>query len=235
VGHEERAALQQRVLESLESARNYNSWIASLALPFLGANPIEIGSGTGINAEHWLAAGVRQITVSDIGETALAALRARFDGDPRVEIAQIDILQPSERGHSAVVAVNVLEHIDDDVEALRAAQTLIAPDGHVIVFVPAFGFAMSRFDRDIGHARRYTRRSLAESFRRADLEILKLHYVNAPGLVAWLFAMRLLGLTPHDGRALHVWDRFVVPLTRSIESRVAPPFGQSAFGVGRAR
>ncbi len=38
-------ALQHRVLEALESARNYNAWIASLALPYLGDDPIEVGSG----------------------------------------------------------------------------------------------------------------------------------------------------------------------------------------------
>ena len=227
--------LQGRVLESLESARNYNAWVASLARPYLGARPVEIGSGLGGNAELWLEAGVPHITVSDITPGALAALRSRFATDSRVEVAEIDLLQPPDREHTAVVAVNVLEHIDDHVGALRSAQKLLGNGGHVVVFVPAFEFAMSRFDLAIGHMRRYTRRSLRAAMEEAGLDVVKVHYVNAPGLFGWLVGMKLLRMEPKDGLPLRAWDRVVVPVARSVETRRTPPFGQSVLGVARKR
>jgi len=51
-------AYQHRVLESLGSAQNYIAWLASLARPFLGDDPIEIGAGAGDYAAAWLAGGV---------------------------------------------------------------------------------------------------------------------------------------------------------------------------------
>lgn len=67
----------------------------------------------------------------------------------------------------------------------------------------------------------------------AGLSVEHLHYVNAPGFFAWLVAMRLLKGRPKDGPALRGWDRLVVPLSRRLESRHQPPFGQSLFVVAR--
>ena len=58
------------------------------------------------------------------------------------------------------------------------------------MLVPAFAFAMSRFDHDIGHHRRYTKETLGAAYRNAGIELEQLAYVNAPGLLAWLVAMK---------------------------------------------
>jgi SAM-dependent methyltransferase len=221
------------VLETLEAARNYNAWIASLALPYLGADPIEVGSGTGALAELWLEAGVSRLTVSDVDSEMLARLRRRFDGDSRVEIQEIDLEHAPPAEHSALVGLNVIEHVADDAEGLRAAARLVRPGGAVVMFVPAFPFAMSPFDRAIGHHRRYTATAIRRTFAEAGLVVDVVRYVNAPGLVAWVVGMRLLRLTPRDGLALRAWDRVVVPITRRLEGRRPPPFGQSLLAVGR--
>ena len=225
--------IQHRVLETLEAARNYNSWIASLALPYLGDDPIEVGSGTGTLAALWLEAGVSRLTVSEVDPEMLERLRGRFSNDPRVDIAELDLQHAPSAGHSALVGLNVIEHVADDVGGLRAAARLVRLSGAVVVFVPAFPFAMSQFDRAIGHYRRYTSRTIRRTFEDAGLELEHLRYVNAPGLVAWTVGMRLLRLTPHDGIALRLWDRVVVPMARRLEGRKPPAFGQSLLAVGR--
>jgi hypothetical protein len=226
-------AFQVDVLEILESARNYNSWITSLILPHLGEHPVELGSGLGYQTEILLDAGLRHVTVSEPTLEGVAALRDRFAGDPRVDCKVIDFTDPPDGEHSAAYAVNVLEHVADDVGALRGAARLVKRDGRVVVFVPAFPIAMSKFDLELGHFRRYTRASLRHAFVAANLEPEVVRYVNAPGLPVWLVWMRLLGRRPTDGLALSAWDRFVVPVARRIESRIAPPFGQSVLGVAR--
>ena len=221
------------MLEDLETAQNYNAWVAALALPHLGDHPIEIGSGLGGNAARWLDAGLPRITVSDVEEQTLSELRSRFANDQRVDVAEVDLTKPPHGDHSALVAVNVLEHMEDDLAALRSARELVRPEGHVVVFVPAFAFAMSKFDRDIGHYRRYTTARLAKAFADAELQVERCHYVNAPGLLAWTVGMKWLRMTPGEGIALRVWDGVVIPATRRLESRRHPPFGQSVLGVAR--
>lgn len=227
------SVLQSEALESLISAENYNNWLTSLAAPLLGDSPIELGSGLGNYAQSWLDGGTPRITVTEIDPQRLSQLRARFAGDPRVEVTSFDVLSPPEGEHSSLVAFNVLEHIPNHEGALRAAHRLLRPGGLVVIFVPAFNFAMSKFDRHIGHERRYTTASMRSVLSAAGLEALKVHYVNMPGLPAWLVAMRLLRLSPREGKMLSLWDQRVVPLARAWEARHRVPFGQSVFALAR--
>jgi SAM-dependent methyltransferase len=225
--------LQSEILESLASAVNYNKWLTDLAVPHLGDWPLELGSGLGDYAQAWLDSGTPRITTTELDPRRLAELRSRFAADPRVEARELDILRPEEGSHSSLVAFNVLEHIPDHIGALRAAHTVLRPGGLVIIFVPAFPFAMSRFDRAVGHVRRYTRPELLTAFTSAGLEPVDARYVNLPGLPAWYVTMRLLRGEPKQGPLLSFWDKRVIPAARGWESRHRVPFGQSVFGIAR--
>ena len=224
--------LQLRVLEALEGAENYNRWLADLTRPFLGDDPIEIGSGLGGNAALWLASGVERVTVSELDPVALTRLEQRFAGDGRVAVAEIDLEHAPDLSHSAFVALNVLEHIADDRGALRGAARLVRPGGAVVVFVPAFPFAAGRFDRMIGHYRRYTKRTIGDAYAEAGIHLDVVRYVNAPGLLAWFVSVKLLRQVPGEGRLLRLWDGRVIPVARATERRWAPLFGQSLLAVG---
>ncbi len=226
------AAVQDAVLEDLRSAVNYRRWVAGLAAPHLGEHPVEIGSGRGDYALEWVASD-RRVTVSEADPARLAALRTRFADDPRIDVLHLPAPFTRTGDHSAAVAINVLEHITDHVGALRSFAGLVRPGGRVVVFVPAFPLAMSDFDRTIGHARRYRRRTLEAAARDAGLTVEVCHHVNLLGLLAWIVLMRLLGGRPKEGALLTVFDRLVVPVLARIEARVRPPFGQSLLLVAR--
>jgi hypothetical protein len=224
--------VQSGVLEDLTEAVNYRHWLAGLAAPFLGDDPIEIGSGIGDYAAEWLAT-VPRITVTETHEDRLKLLHERFVDDARVEVRRLTLPAGEAGEHSAAVALNVLEHIPDHVGAIRTVTGLLRPGGHVVLIVPAFEFAMSKFDRTIGHVRRYTRASAGEVLTAAGLEIEELRYLNPLGLMSWFVVCRLLGSYPRNGLMLRSYDRAVVPLARGLERRWRPPFGQSVFAVGR--
>jgi SAM-dependent methyltransferase len=224
--------LQSEVLDDLAEAANYRRWLVALAQPWLGSSVIEVGSGNGDYAAEYLAAGC-EVTATELDDTRLAVLRRRFAADPRVKVRHLGLPTEETGDHSAAVAFNVVEHIADDVGALRSLGQLVGPKGHVVVFVPAFEVAMSDFDREVGHVRRYTRRTLGATFEGAGLEVDTMHYVNSLGLVAWIVNMRLLGRRPESGEALRRWDSHVIPRLQRLEKRREPPFGQSLFAVGR--
>lgn len=224
------AGVQSQVLEDLTEAVNYRRWQAELAMPHLGDDPLEIGSGNGDFAAT-LAGEGRRITASEAEPSRLAALHTRFDGDERVAVRAIAVPITETAQHTSVVAFNVLEHIPDDVGALRAFAGLVRDGGAVVVFVPAFSFAMSRFDRTIGHQRRYTSASLTAAMTDAGLRVRTVHYVNAIGLPTWVVGMRLLRMTPQSGPVLRIWDAHVMPRMQRLERRRTPPFGQSVFCV----
>ncbi len=226
-------ALQSDTLEDLVEAYRYRRWLVSLALPYLGDDALEVGSGLGHYAEDWASAGIPRLTATEADPGRLGLLRKRFAANSTVSVEELAVPISRVANHSAVVAYNVLEHIPDDVAALRAFSGLLRPEGAVVLIVPAFPSAMSEFDRAIGHQRRYRRRSLRDALESAGLRVEVLHYVNAVGLLGWYVAVKALRGRPRAGALLTAYDRVVVPVMRPIEARRHPPFGQSLFAVAR--
>ena len=225
-------ALQSEVLEDLSQAVNYRRWLCSLAQPYLGDHPMEIGSGTGDHAAEWLTDG-RRITATEPDPARYNLLAQRFAGHDAVDTHHLGLPAEIDGEHSAVVAYNVLEHIEDDVAALASCKRLLRPGGAVIILVPAFQFAMSAFDREIGHFRRYRVAGLRGAMEAAGLTVEHIQYVNPLGLLAWVGGMKLCRMRPREGALLGIWDRFAVPVARRLEAGRKPPFGQSVFAVAR--
>ena len=223
--------LQSEVLEDLRGARHYRRWLVRLVSPYLGDHPIEVGSGIGDYAAE-LAPGRTSYTATESDPDRLAVLADRFAGDPVVRVRQLSLPTDQTGDHSAVVMLNVLEHIEDHVAALRSAAAMVRPGGAVVVYVPAFNGAMSRFDRLIGHHRRYTRRSLRKALTAAGLRVERLRYVNSVGLISWFLLMRVGRMIPRDTLALRCYDATVIRSVAWVERFVRPPFGQSVLAVG---
>lgn len=225
----------EEMLDSLSGADNYIAYIDDLCHPHFSGRILEVGAGNGDLTELF---GERHpVVATDISDRLLEHLRTRFDGHENIEVKSYDALADDavageESGvFGSAVMINVLEHLDDDVDALRRIADQLAPGGTLVVFVPAFEFLYSNFDRSIGHHRRYRRASLDQAFTDAGLRPLGARYVNLPGWFAWLLMVRLADRPPTNPKMVKLYDRTVIPVLRRVERRFAPPFGQSVFGV----
>jgi hypothetical protein len=224
--------VQAEVLEGLSMCKNHRRWFVGFALPYLGDHPIEVGAGLGDYAEEWLAH-VPRMTVAEAESDRLVALKDRFARHSNMDVREL-LLPSTETGdYSAAVSYNVLEHIEDDLGALRSMAAMVRPGGYVIIVVPAFQWAMSPADVVTGHVRRYTKKSMRAAMTAAGLEIEKLHYANTFGLIGYVLATKILRLMPGPGPLVWVYDRFVAPVTQLAERIVTPPFGQSVVAIGR--
>lgn len=225
--------VQSEVLEGLATAVNHRRWFVELAIPYLGDNPIEIGSGLGDYALEW-APHLPRFTATEADPDRLIALKERLADHPTIEVRQMLLPHDGSGGdYSAAVSYNVLEHIEEDVEALRSMRDLVRPGGAVIIIVPAFQFAMGPADIATGHVRRYTRRTLGAAMTNAGLRVERIHYANALGLIGYFMATKVFRLMPKEGPMVKVYDSTVLPVTKAAEQLVRPPFGQSVFAVAR--
>ena len=225
--------IQSEVLEGLATAVNHRRWFVELALPYLGDNPIEIGSGLGDYAIEW-AEHLPRFTATEADPDRLVLLKERMADHPNIDVREMLLPAADANGeYSAAVSYNVLERIEDHVGALRSMAELVRPGGRIILIVPAFMFAMSQVDIATGHIRRYTKKSMRAAMSEAGLEIEKLHYANALGLIGYYGATSIFKLAPKEGPMVKVYDSLVLPATKFAEQLVKPPFGQSVFVVAR--
>jgi len=231
VGFDESDSELSEVLDSLLEADNYADWIADLARPHLGERVLEIGAGHGEMTER-LAGDGRTVVATDLSKRCVDALRERFGGRADVEVVHADAAGSGDgRRFDSAVLVNVLEHIDDDADALRRIHDVLEPGGRLVVFVPAFDGLYSEFDRLIGHRRRYRRAELISLADRCGFGIVEARYVNSVGAVAWWLMARQLRQVPTRRWSTRLYDRAVVPWLRQLESRREPTWGQSVLLV----
>jgi SAM-dependent methyltransferase len=213
----------------------YRRYQYELIAPYCGRSILEVGAGLGEFAEQFHD--LDRLVLTDVDPAAVAVMARRFAGRPEVEVSQLELGKPPglTRPVASVVAINVLEHIDDDTGALRSLATAVEVGGSLVLWVPGYQQLYGEFDRRVGHVRRYTPRSLARVVRQAGLDVELVKPVNLLGGVAWWLTVRRGGVSSPDPRMVAVFDRFVVPVSKALERVVRVPFGQSVLCVARKR
>src|SRR3982751_1670693 len=102
--------IQSEVLEGRATAVNHRRWFVELALPYLGDNPIEVGSGLGDYAVEW-AEHLPRFTATEADPDRLVQLKERMVGRPHIDVRQLLLPTTDSADYSAAVSYNVLEHI----------------------------------------------------------------------------------------------------------------------------
>jgi hypothetical protein len=124
----------------------------------------------------------------------------------------------------------VLEHIEDDVQALKNAGQMLKKDGALVIMIPALPAIYGTLDSLVGHYRRYTKRSFETAAVAAGFAVKEQFFMNMPGIVTWFIAGRILRCNKFDPKPCRALDN-IVPLIQRLEKCVKPPIGQSLISV----
>jgi len=232
---------QETFSPAIGKAAAYQRWIFDLIKPAIGSRLLEIGVGSVPFSRlyppliSWYPA--------DIDSTMVAeAVQIGSDRLPSTQILGIvgdagtSEFWNKVRAHhqpDSIIAVNVMEHILDDVGFLKNAFDVLPEDGsgRMALFVPALPSIYGSMDASAGHYRRYRKNGLASLATSVGFEIESLQYVNAPGILYWWWRGKVRKTTdltdPMLLDSISRIDRYAVPLIRMVEDRISPPIGQS--------
>jgi 2-polyprenyl-3-methyl-5-hydroxy-6-metoxy-1,4-benzoquinol methylase len=229
-----------RELESMWVAKNYRRWILRRLDPFLGQRIVEVGAGDGSFSELLLERKPQSLTSIEPSANMYPLLVKKLEGiDPGHTVRAIQstlvnaaLQYPQLEKPDSIVYINVLEHVEDDQAELHTANSMLAPGGRVLVFVPAHEWLMSRFDRKLGHFRRYTRESLTTKFEDAGFRIRFSAYFDVLGMFPWWLKYRVLRSEEMETSLVRAFDRCGVPLSRAFDSLTNFRFGKNVIVVG---
>ena len=198
---------------------------------------LDVGCGTGANlkmlAAHGSAAGV------DISPQAVDFCHER--GLDSVKLGAIEQLPYESSSFELVTALDVVEHLDDDVAGLKEIRRVLVRDGRVLLFVPAFMFLWGVQDDVSNHRRRYTLPSLLKAVEAAGFSVEWSSYANISFFLPVLVVrsvMRWLGLRASTEYGINI-SLMNKPFSalfaaeRFILKRGRFPFGVSAVCIAR--
>ena len=132
-------------LETMREARRYGAHLFEMFRPFVGRRVLEVGCGIGTMTQ-------RLTSVADVvfgiepNPHCADLMREAMRGEPKFTLrtCHLEECDPAElaaQRFDTVFCINVLEHIEDDREALRTFHRLLTPGGHALIWVPATGWA----------------------------------------------------------------------------------------------
>jgi len=188
-----------------------------------GKKILDAGCGTGAVFKFLLENDYKLIG-TDFSQTLLdKAIEKNFP----VKLFQADLMDKGsfkslESYFDSVISSEVLEHIEDDFQALKTIHYVLKPNGILVLDVPAFNFLYSPYDKKIGHYRRYTKKSICNVIEKSGFKIESCSYWNLMGFFGWLLFFTVLKknfrvVNKNFGKLLGYWLK--------IESKIKLPFG----------
>jgi SAM-dependent methyltransferase len=216
-------------LEVMAEAVNYNRFLVDLVLRASGLQrpALDFGAGVGTFAKALVGHGL-QVDCLEPDRTQADAL----EGFGLRVFRDVESV-PAEH-YGFVYSLNVLEHIEDDRQALVELHRVLRPGGVLLVYVPAFQCLYSSMDRKVGHVRRYHKSELVEKVTAANFRIDEVRHADSIGFAASL-AYRYFGSESGklDHKSVRLYDRIAFPLSLRLDHIVGRWVGKNLVVVAK--
>ena len=207
-------------LAMLAHADRYNQWMFDNIRPYLGRRVVEIGCGIGNFTAAIASTDASQVVATDVSSKYLQLLADRFNSSGKVRTEVWDLNNPPSdlvrESSESAVCLNVLEHIPNDVEAMRNIYSALSPGGRLIALVPAHPWLYGTMDDQLGHVQRYRRQEFERKLEQAGFIIEKTFWMNAVGMIGWFTSGRILKRPTIPTGQVKIFE-MTVPIARLID------------------
>lgn len=223
-------------LEVFEIACRWKKYYSSLIRSYLHGAVLEVGAGLGGTTRVLCGGQHKEWTCLEPDEKLAESIRAKIAIHENLKCCHVitgtmaDI--PDAHDYDVILYVDVLEHIEDDIRELRLASRHLREDGRLIIVAPAHNGLYSRFDKAIGHHRRYNRKSLA-SIVPDHLRLEKMVYLDSAGLLASYANKLFLKQDLPSRKQIVFWDSILIPLSGFLDRLFCYRVGKTVLGVWR--
>ncbi len=231
--------LEHQQLELVDpSAHTFWHWVRFDAVTDVASRQrasriVDIGAGSGMLGDR-LARTHPQLAYrfDELSPALDAALVKRWGPDAR-------IADDERVGTNSVAAMlDVIEHIEDDVAVLRRWHQRMDVGTHLVVTVPALQWAFSQWDADLGHYRRYSKKSLRDTLELAGFGVHRCDYLF-PEMLPLLIKRKFTRESEGDADMPVLSDRvnragYVISSTTSRFRRIWPA-GSSVVAIAERR
>lgn len=215
-------------LSYFDQADNFRNYEFSLCKNYISGKTAEVGPGTGENIKYYLDR-VSNLHLYETSQTLFDILKKRTESYSNIKLSSQPFKDTNEN-FDTIIYLDVIEHIKDDQEEILNAYSKLNKNGKLIINVPAFNILFSKFDRDVGHFRRYNKKNLLEIFSKLDIDIKQLKYFDSIGFFFSLLSKIIGNPKSNFGTKIKIWN-FFVPISKILDKILFHSFGKSLICV----
>ncbi|MBK9293411.1 MAG: class I SAM-dependent methyltransferase [Oligoflexia bacterium] len=216
----------KKSLELLEKADNYIRLSTLELSKHLNGKVLELGSGNGNLTQHLAfdfeitALDLQQSYLNDLKNKILNLEKTKGKNAKEFKAIQADLTKTPDatliNQYDSLLSCQVLEHLPDDELVIKNYAPCIRPGGQIVLQLPAHMFAFNNLDKNLGHFRRYSRKSAEALVKSVGLRVKKSYYFNFFGLLGWLWYGSVLKNQILPEKELSIFN-ILAPITLKLD------------------
>ncbi len=215
-------------LEIFDKAVFWRKYIYFLVKKYLKNDLLEVGAGIGSFTKNYKN-DFTQITLTELDKHNIKRLKKRFK-NTKIKI-ESKFTSKINRKFNSILYMNVLEHIKNDTREINTSLSKLNKKGYLVILVPAHNELYTKFDKEIGHFRRY-KINFFQKLKLKNSKIVKLQYLDCLGY--FLYYMNKMfyknEIYPSESK-IFIWDKFFTPLTFFFDKFLNYKFGKNVLCV----
>ena len=206
----------------------WRKYIYFLVRKYLKNGLLEVGAGIGSFTKNYKN-NFTNISLTELDKKNIKRLKKRFKN------SKIKILSKftSEIGKkfNTILYMNVLEHIKNDKKEINISLSKLNKKGYLVILVPAHNELYTKFDKEIGHFRRY-KINFFKKLKLKNSKIIKLQYLDCLGYFLYYLNKMFYKdeVYPSESK-IFIWDKFFTPLTFFLDKFLNYKFGKNILCI----
>lgn len=226
------------VNQKMSLMHNYYKWVIDDTKKYIGDYVID--SGCGIGNLIPLLQDRRKVVCFDYDLESVEYLKKNYNHLDnfsffRVDLTQDDVFNLNLGEVDTIISLDVVEHIENDLEVVKKYYRLLKKGGHLVIKVPAHMFLYCEIDKDGGHFKRYNKSDWRKIAKEIGFEIVELKYMNMLGFFTYWWTGKIK--KPNAAFSQSVGDRkmkfinSILPFYSFCERFIYKPVGLSVLTV----
>lgn len=218
-------------LDNFEQAHFWRKYTLSFVKKYLkNKNTAEIGAGLGSFSEL-IVKYSKELSLIEPDKDFSDILKKKFSDHHKIKNV-INGTTDDLKGmkFEAIVHFQVLEHIKNDQEEITKNLEMLNDQSALIICVPAFMSLYSKFDKSIGHFRRYEKKDF-EKFNLGNSKIVTMIYIDSVGYILYKLHSFFLDNTNPSKFSIMIWDKIFIPLSYVFDFLFNYKFGKNLIVI----
>ena len=189
---------------------------------------LEVGAGIGSFTKNYKN-NLKNITLTELDKQNIKRLKKRFKGS-KIKI-KAKLTSKLNGKFNSILYMNVLEHIKNDKKEINISLNKLNKKGYLIILVPAHNELYTKFDKEIGHFRRY-KVNFFKKLKFKNARIVKLQYLDCLGYFLYYLNKIFYKNEIYPSKAkIFIWDKFFTPLTFFFDRFLNYRFGKNVLCI----